>query len=345
LGQYKLPLVTAVVPVYNHEKYVVESIRSIIGQSYPNVELIVINDGSKDRSHEMVLTLVEECKQRFARFEYINRENRGLSATLNQALELSQGKYLGALASDDIILSDKFTCLVEALESREDSYAAAFGNAGFIGDQGQEIHLDTEGRTHLAKSDKTYSTYLDFYTREINDRALRVGSGFSGSVPAGKIEFGTYRTLLAGCYLPAMSSLLKTAIVREVGGWTPGNVSEDWEMWLKLSKRYKLLFVDKTVALYRLHGSNSRDTMRQQLQYAFIPLLAREREYCSQNGLTREWKDVFYGSLYWVLRYGNSPIKEKVQQLRTLQLSDVSSLSAFLARAGYKKLFRRESPA
>ena len=345
MGQDQLPLVTAVVPVYNHEKYVVECIRSVIGQNYPNVELIVINDGSKDRSNEMVLTVIEECKRRFARFEYINRENRGLSATLNQALEMSQGKYLGPLASDDIILADKFTCLVEALESGEDSYAAAFGNAAFIGNQGQEIHLDAEGRAQLLKSDKTYSKYLDFYTREVNDHVGRDGSGFSGSVPAGKTEFGTYRSLLDGCYLPAMSSLLKTAIVKEVGGWTDGNVSEDWEMWLKLSKRYKLIFVDKTLALYRLHGSNSWDSMPQQLQHASLLLLAREREYCSQNGLTREWKDRFYGLLYWVLRYGNGPIKEKVQELRTLQLSDVPSLSAFLARAGYKKLFRHKSPA
>ena len=58
LDRDALPLVTAVIPVYNHEKYVIESIRSVIDQSYPNVELIVINDGSRDSSHEMVLTLV-----------------------------------------------------------------------------------------------------------------------------------------------------------------------------------------------------------------------------------------------------------------------------------------------
>lgn len=81
MTQDNMPLVTAVIPVYNHEKYVAESVRSILDQTYRNVELIIINDGSKDRSHEVVLSLVDECKQRFVRFEYINRENRGLSAT------------------------------------------------------------------------------------------------------------------------------------------------------------------------------------------------------------------------------------------------------------------------
>jgi alpha-1,3-rhamnosyltransferase len=49
MNQENKPLVTAVVPVYNHENYVVESIRSILNQTYPNIELIVINDGSKAR--------------------------------------------------------------------------------------------------------------------------------------------------------------------------------------------------------------------------------------------------------------------------------------------------------
>src|ERR1700691_4977316 len=112
LNQEKLPVVTAIVPVYNHEKYVIDSLRSIIRQDYLNVELIVINDGSKDRSNEMVLRIVEECKQRFLRFEYINRENRGLSATLNQALGMARGKHHSTLGCDGIIIPEQFSHLV-----------------------------------------------------------------------------------------------------------------------------------------------------------------------------------------------------------------------------------------
>jgi len=243
MGQDKLPLVTAVVPVYNHEKYVIDSVRSIIRQSYPNIELIIINDGSTDHSHEMVLTLIAECERRFVRFEYINRDNMGLSATLNQALYISEGKYFGPLASDDIILPDKFSCLVEAMESGEDTCAGVFGNASFMDEHGRTMYLDAEGKLQEVKSEKTYSTFLDFYTRETNFNY--------------KTDFWTYRTLLGGNYLPAMSGLLKTASIKEVGGWTVGNVLEDWEMWLKLSKQHKLSFIDKTVALYRIHGNNA----------------------------------------------------------------------------------------
>src|SRR5665213_2465623 len=99
MNEENMPLVTAVLPVYNHERYVVESIRSILNQTYRDVELIIINDGSKDRSHEMILTIVDECEQRFVHFEYIDRENKGLSATLNEALKIAKGKYFTVLAS------------------------------------------------------------------------------------------------------------------------------------------------------------------------------------------------------------------------------------------------------
>jgi alpha-1,3-rhamnosyltransferase len=321
MDQDKLPLVTAVIPVYNHERYVVESIRSIVRQSYPNIELIIINDGSKDRSHEMVLTLVEECKGRFTRFEYINRENRGLSATLNQALGMTQGKYFSALASDDVALPNKFRWLVEALELGGEGCAAAFGNAEFIDGDGRTVYLDVAGKTQEAENDKTYSTFLDYYTRE-RDFDYRT-------------EFGSYRTLLGGNYLPAMSHMLRTDCVRGVDGWTAGNVLEDWEMWLKISKQKKLLYVNKAVALYRMHGLNSYDTMKQKMVRASLILVEREKEYCVRKGLMSEWNESFNGFLWWILKYGDSSLTEKLRELR---FAELLPLASHLLKARSKQL-------
>ena len=322
-----LPLVTAVVPVYNHEKYVTASIRSIINQSYRNIELIIINDGSKDRSHEMVLALVEECKQRFTSFEYINRENRGVSATLNQALSMAKGKYLSALASDDVALGEKFSMLVDALESVDDSYAAAFGNASFIDKLGREGFQDVKGNLQEIKSNETYGTFLDFHTK---------GRNFDYKSK----EFGSYQTLLAGNYLPAMSTLLKTACVKDVGGWTVGNALDDWEMWLKLSKRHRLLFIDNTVALYRVHGKNSFDTIKQQMLESSLLLITSEREYCIRSGLMHEWQDCFHYQLYRLLRYGESPLMNKLRELKTVK---VLSFIGYLLRARWTKLMNKVS--
>lgn len=272
----KGPLVTAVVPVYNHEKYVVESIQSIINQSYPNIELIVINDGSKDNSHEMILTLLDECKRRFVRFEYINRDNIGLSATLNQALALSTGTYMSALASDDIALPNKIQILIDALEREDETCAAAFGDALVIDEEGNEM-AENSNRSFITKSDTVPRvTFLEFYTR---DRTIDFRSN----------EFGSYQSLLLGNYLPAMSNLVRTRMLIEAGGWTKGNVIEDWEMWLKLSKRYRFIYINSPVACYRRHKFNTENS-NEGLTYASLLLLDNEKDFCSNNNFYPTWR-------------------------------------------------------
>ena len=101
------PLVSIVIPCYNHEKYIEESIQSAIEQTYANIELIVIDDGSHDQSVALIEKMREKCESRFVNFKFIARENRGLSKTLNQALGLVEGEFFSVLASDDIMFPEK----------------------------------------------------------------------------------------------------------------------------------------------------------------------------------------------------------------------------------------------
>ncbi len=80
------PLVSVIIPCYNHEKYIQDSIQSIIEQTYSNIELIVIDDGSKDKSVEKIQDMLPACKQRFEHVYFTTRPNKGLCATLNEAL-------------------------------------------------------------------------------------------------------------------------------------------------------------------------------------------------------------------------------------------------------------------
>lgn len=80
------PLVSIVIPCYNHEKYVQESIQSVIEQDYDNIELIIIDDGSSDNSVTKIKEMIQVCQKRFKRFEFRHRPNKGLCATLNEAL-------------------------------------------------------------------------------------------------------------------------------------------------------------------------------------------------------------------------------------------------------------------
>jgi len=87
LNQSNQPLVSVVIACYNHEFFVQDSIQSVIDQTYQNIELIIIDDGSKDGSVKKIQEMIPNCQQRFIRFEFRHRLNKGLSATLNEALE------------------------------------------------------------------------------------------------------------------------------------------------------------------------------------------------------------------------------------------------------------------
>ena len=112
-------MVSVVIPCYNHENFVQDSIQSVIDQTYQNIELIIIDDGSKDGSVEKIQEMIPACQERFIRFEFRHRLNKGLSATLNEALEWCQGIYYSAIASDDMMLPEKTKLQVEFLKENK----------------------------------------------------------------------------------------------------------------------------------------------------------------------------------------------------------------------------------
>lgn len=275
-----LPLVSVCIPAYNHEKYIAETIESVINQDYMNLELIIINDGSKDKTDEVIKKYEQKCQKRFVRFEYRNRENKGLSATLNEMVQWSKGKYFTACASDDMFLSTKVSLLVNSLEKLSEDYAVAFGNAIFIDDNSNEIYIDVN-TGGLSRQEEGTKFFLDFQVLQRNCD-LKIGK-----------NFGSYETLLIGNYLPAMSFLIKLDKIKEVGAWTSGNTIEDWEMWLKLSKNYKFAYIDEPVALYRWHENNTVKTMKFELIRDSIELLENDRSYALDKG----YENVFYSTL------------------------------------------------
>lgn len=126
------PLVSIVIPCYNHAQFVQETIQSVIDQDYENIELIIIDDGSKDNSVEVIQEMIPACEERFVRFEFRHRLNVGVSATLNEALDWCGGEYFSTIASDDILLSHKISYLIEKILT--ENTPAVFGGVRCIGD-------------------------------------------------------------------------------------------------------------------------------------------------------------------------------------------------------------------
>lgn len=176
------PLVSMVIPCYNHAAYVQQSITSIIAQDYGNIELIIIDDGSNDESIQRINEMVDQCQGRFVRFEFRARENKGLSATLNEALEWADGVYFAALASDDLLLPIKTSKLVECLHG-EHGIAGAFGSAEVINADGTVIGVFESVNAVCSFDDiLLHNVIVSAPTQLLDIQALKAVGGYTSGV-------------------------------------------------------------------------------------------------------------------------------------------------------------------
>ncbi len=105
-------LISIIVPVYNVEKYLEKCVKSIIHQTYQKIEIILVDDGSKDNSGK----LCDELQKKDNRIKVIHKPNGGLSDARNAGLKLAQGQYIGFVDSDDYIAKDMFQTLYHLIQ-------------------------------------------------------------------------------------------------------------------------------------------------------------------------------------------------------------------------------------
>lgn len=127
------PLVSVILPSYNHSKYVKQAILSVVNQSYPHIQLIVIDDGSTDDSVNIITLLQKEYN-----FVFITQSNCGVVNTIRRGLGLATGRYISPFSSDDLYEHFKIERLVELLEGHPD-VAVAYGRIGLIDSCGNSI--------------------------------------------------------------------------------------------------------------------------------------------------------------------------------------------------------------
>ena len=126
--------VTTVIPAYNVEHYIREAIESVLFQTYKDIELIVVDDGSTDRTTEIV-------KNFGSKIEYVRHaENKGLSVARNTGIRQAKGKYLAFLDADDIWIPTKIEEQVKLLEGNED-LALVYSNCHKIDRSGAHMGM------------------------------------------------------------------------------------------------------------------------------------------------------------------------------------------------------------
>lgn len=116
----KQPLASIITPCYNGEKFVSRFLDSVLAQTYKNIELIIINDGSTDKTEEIILSYKTEFEARGIQFIYLCQKNKGQAAALNQGLKIFKGKYLTWPDSDDILYKNYISSKVDFLEKNRE---------------------------------------------------------------------------------------------------------------------------------------------------------------------------------------------------------------------------------
>jgi len=130
------PLVSVIIPAYNIEKYIPKTLESVLGQTYENIEIIVVNDGSKDGTG----SVVENMLRNQSRFPYrvIHQQNQGVSVVRNVGIENAKGKYLKFLDGDDWLEPDAVQVLVETCEKY--NCEIAFGGQNVVSSKGRVLY-------------------------------------------------------------------------------------------------------------------------------------------------------------------------------------------------------------
>ena len=234
------PLVSVCIPAYNHEKYIEQAIQSVIDQTYENIELIVVDDGSKDGTWQKMCDLKEKCEKRFKNVVFMHQENQGLCTTLNRTIALANGKYLYFFASDDASKPDAITLQTAFLEQNPD-YVLCVGDDEIIDTDGKRVAWnDKRENVPLEDGYQTFSAFL---------MSKKGTPQFTSS------DFGTYETFAQGNYI-VNGYLVRKDTIDEIGGYTTQAPLDEWYLMLQLSKRGKLKFIDKILFSYRWHNDN-----------------------------------------------------------------------------------------
>lgn len=238
----KMPLVSILISSYNHEKYIQETINSIIKQTYKNIELIIIDDGSTDSTWQKMQEMEELCKKRFKRVTFKTKENEGLCLTLNKLLDEARGEYVYFIASDDLAKPQTIEQQVEFLENNPD-YSLVVGDNEIIDENGKICYWDKKRNNIYNIKKAKYLTFGDY---------LQKKNGFKFDSKL----FGKYETIYPCNYIPN-GYLVRKSIFETIGYFTQEAPLEDYWLMLQISKYSKMKYINKVLFSYRWHSANT----------------------------------------------------------------------------------------
>lgn len=284
--------ISVIIPAHNAEKHVNEVIESVLAQSCPVYEIIVVDDGSTDNTREAIQKCFERQGHKDARtqkrshaietqghqdtrthLKCIHQKNKGPAAARNRGIKESSGEYIAFLDADDLWRPDKLQKQMQILEDSE--YGMVYSDMSH-----------KNGDMLVNRS----------YLKEREYRHM-----LSGDI---------YRDLLWENFIFTPTVIVKKEILDETGGFDESlRICEDYKMWLKIAKRHKIGFVDEPLVIRRRFGANVTDN---RLLYAqsrmklLKELLDENRDNAAHRKIIeRQLSGLYFDLGYWFWKDNN----------------------------------------
>ncbi|MEO6422656.1 MAG: glycosyltransferase, partial [Candidatus Nitrotoga sp.] len=221
------PLVSIVIPSYNHASYIEHSLESVYAQTYRNIELIIIDDASSDGSPDIIREKLRDCHlpHRFV----ARATNLGAHATLNEAIAIAQGEFINPLNSDDLFEPGRIAEMVEKVARNE--FEWGFSKCICIDSNNQVIAPQKNNRADIIS---------------------RIEESFSSS--------DTIGSALLGALNPTISTgnlFFSKSLYEKLGGFRDYQSNHDWDFCLRALWYAEPCLVSSDLYRYRLHDKNS----------------------------------------------------------------------------------------
>lgn len=242
-------LISILIAAYNHQDYIKETIYSCINQTYKNLELIVIDDGSSDNTYSELCKLKHICEKRFIRTIFKTQHNVGILETSHRLKKIMKGKYHYALSSDDKIADDGAIEFLYTFLKNNPDYGLVTGSQDYIDEHSNIIpdNLLPKGAGQSIRRDPPYMSQL--LTNVYKDL-------IKGRSDVSKVDFVKYSDLWFANSIPNGYLISEYWFDKII----PFNVNmcniEDLYMHYQLTKICKIKVFNKILFHYRIHKSN-----------------------------------------------------------------------------------------
>ena len=222
VGNHK-PLVSVIMPVYNTAEFIAESVDSVLGQDYPHIELIVVDDGSTDGTIEILRGYGD-------RLALLTQQNQGAAVARNAGIAMARGDYIAFIDSDDVWLPGKVKAQADYMDQHPE--------IGMTFTAWHNWKPEPSGK--FRKPDAAKGTYpKNSDGKSLVDR----GSGW------------LYNRLLFGSLPHTITVMMRRDLVERVGQFDPTlKRGQDYDYWLRASRLTEIHQLNLVTALYRLHG-------------------------------------------------------------------------------------------